>query len=122
MISPSAPPAFIFFGKQLILVTYGDPGKIRTSDLRFRKPSLYPSELQGHAVLVYSTGVLGEQARRPGAAIGFPICRFAHSASNVEFEEEDVAVFDDVLLAFGAQQAFFFDGLFAAEGEESSEE
>ena len=26
---------------------YGDPGKIRTSDLRFRKPSLYPPELQG---------------------------------------------------------------------------
>ena len=25
----------------------GDPGRIRTSDLRFRKPSLYPSELQG---------------------------------------------------------------------------
>ena len=27
---------------------YGDPGKIRTSDLRFRKPLLYPAELQGH--------------------------------------------------------------------------
>jgi hypothetical protein len=27
----------------------GDPGKIRTSDLRFRKPSLYPPELQGHS-------------------------------------------------------------------------
>ena len=26
----------------------GDPGKIRTSDLRFRKPSLYPPELRGH--------------------------------------------------------------------------
>ncbi len=25
----------------------GDPGKIRTSDLRFRKPSLYPPELRG---------------------------------------------------------------------------
>ena len=30
----------------------GDPGKIRTSDLRFRKPSLYPSELQGHLASV----------------------------------------------------------------------
>lgn len=29
----------------------GDPGKIRTSDLRFRKPSLYPPELQGHCFL-----------------------------------------------------------------------
>jgi hypothetical protein len=26
----------------------GDPGRSRTCDLRFRKPSLYPSELQGH--------------------------------------------------------------------------
>ena len=26
----------------------GDPGLIRTADLRFRKPLLYPSELQGH--------------------------------------------------------------------------
>jgi hypothetical protein len=27
----------------------GDPGRSRTCDLRFRKPSLYPSELQGHS-------------------------------------------------------------------------
>ena len=26
----------------------GSPGRSRTCDLRFRKPSLYPSELQGH--------------------------------------------------------------------------
>ena len=26
----------------------GDPGPIRTADLRFRKPMLYPSELRGH--------------------------------------------------------------------------
>ena len=26
---------------------YGSPGQIRTADLRFRKPLLYPSELQG---------------------------------------------------------------------------
>ena len=31
-------------GKQL----NGDPGPIRTADLRFRKPMLYPSELRGH--------------------------------------------------------------------------
>ena len=31
----------------------GDPGRSRTCDLRFRKPSLYPSELQGHATTVY---------------------------------------------------------------------
>src|SRR6478672_12619226 len=28
----------------------GDPGRSRTCDLRFRKPSLYPSELQGHSI------------------------------------------------------------------------
>ena len=28
----------------------GSPGVIRTPDQRFRKPLLYPSELQGHAV------------------------------------------------------------------------
>lgn len=27
----------------------GDPGRTRTCDLRFRKPSLYPAELRGHA-------------------------------------------------------------------------
>ena len=37
---------------------------------------------------------------------------------HVELEEEDVAVLDDVLFAFGAQQALFFDGLFAAVDEE----
>ncbi len=31
-----------------VIENYGDPGKIRTSDLRFRKPTLYPSELRGH--------------------------------------------------------------------------
>jgi len=33
---------------------------------------------------------------------------------DVEFEEEDVAVLDGVLLAFGAEETGFFDGLFAA--------
>ncbi len=28
----------------------GSPGQIRTADLRFRKPLLYPSELRGHAL------------------------------------------------------------------------
>ena len=37
---------------------------------------------------------------------------------DVEFEEEDVAVFDDVLFAFGAEEAVFFDGLLAAVFEE----
>src|ERR1700737_1029692 len=42
----------------------------------------------------------------------------AGNPSDVEFEEEDVAVLDDVLLAFGAEQAFFFYALLAAVGEE----
>src|SRR5271155_4360598 len=37
---------------------------------------------------------------------------------DVEFEEEDVTVFDDVLFAFAAEEALFFDGLFAAVEEE----
>lgn len=37
---------------------------------------------------------------------------------DVEFEEEDVAVFYDVFLAFGFEEAFFFYGLFAAVLEE----
>lgn len=31
-----------------LLILNGDPGKTRTSDLRFRKPSLYPAELRDH--------------------------------------------------------------------------
>ena len=37
---------------RLLLATSGcsgGPGRSRTADLRFRKPSLYPSELRGHA-------------------------------------------------------------------------
>ncbi len=37
---------------------------------------------------------------------------------DIEFEEEDVAIFDDVLFAFGAEEALFFDGLLAAVDEE----
>src|SRR5271170_7652773 len=43
---------------------------------------------------------------------------FGSSVLDVEFEEEDVAVFDDVLFAFGAEEALFLDGLLAAVGEE----
>jgi hypothetical protein len=32
----------------------GGPGQIRTADLRFRKPSLYPSELQGRKLILSS--------------------------------------------------------------------
>ena len=31
----------------------GDPGLIRTADLRFRKPTLYPAELRGHILIFY---------------------------------------------------------------------
>src|SRR3954454_15728324 len=33
----------------------GDPGLIRTGDLRFRKPPLYPPELRGRTAVVCST-------------------------------------------------------------------
>jgi hypothetical protein len=49
-----------------------------------------------------------------------PALKMGHRYSelDVELEEKDVAVFDHVFFAFGAEQAFFFDGLLAAVGEE----
>ena len=35
-------------GTLLLREATGDPGKTRTSDLRFRKPLLYPAELRDH--------------------------------------------------------------------------
>ncbi len=43
---------------------------------------------------------------------------FKDRTLDVELEEEDVAVFDDVLFALGAEEACFFDGLFAGVLEE----
>ncbi len=34
---------------------YGDPGRTRTCDIRFRKPMLYPAELRGLLFLNYFT-------------------------------------------------------------------
>ncbi len=34
----------------------GTPGEIRTRDTRFRKPLLYPTELQGHKAESHITG------------------------------------------------------------------
>src|SRR5258708_40088707 len=42
----------------------GDPGRSRTCDLRFRKPSLYPSELQGHATYSLSLARIADAASR----------------------------------------------------------
>ncbi len=50
--------------------------------------------------------------------MGHPVCGAPEQLLDVEFEEEDVAVFDDVLFAFGAEEAGFFDGLLAAVFEE----
>jgi len=40
--------------------------------------------------------------------------RKARATLHVEFEEQNISVFDDVLFAFGLEEAGFFDGLFAA--------
>src|SRR5580765_2237698 len=48
----------------------GDPGRSRTCDLRFRKPSLYPSELQGHSTIL--TRNMGLQRRYALVARGLP--------------------------------------------------
>jgi hypothetical protein len=58
----------------------GDPGLIRTADLRFRKPMLYPSELRGHVLdftrsaqkMAYCSG------SSRGPVIGRPTARDAH--------------------------------------------
>ena len=42
----------------------GGPGQIRTADLRFRKPSLYPSELQGQNLFS-----LPQRPRGPSASL-----------------------------------------------------
>ncbi len=44
-------------------VKTGGPGRSRTADLRFRKPSLYPSELQGHNLF------LTHRIRGPSASL-----------------------------------------------------
>src|SRR5262249_21620603 len=44
----------------------GGPGQIRTADLRFRKPSLYPSELQGQKHFSLFPTVLGVLRLRSG--------------------------------------------------------
>src|SRR6185312_2783139 len=40
------------------LAETGDPGKTRTSDLRFRKPSLYPAELRDRKTRIHRCGCL----------------------------------------------------------------
>ncbi len=45
----------------------GGPGQIRTADTRFRKPLLYPSELQGRGALqhrFYCTGAAAIRSKR----------------------------------------------------------
>jgi hypothetical protein len=61
-----AKPTSAIFGQSKNEVSYrlyGDPGKIRTSDLRFRKPSLYPPELRGHVLITCLS--LNAVARQP---------------------------------------------------------
>ena len=40
----------------------GDPGRTRTTGLRFRKPPLYPAELRGHAALLQYFRLAGQRA------------------------------------------------------------
>ena len=41
-------PPHLAVAPSLLRERCGDPGLIRTADLRFRKPMLYPAELRGH--------------------------------------------------------------------------
>lgn len=42
----------------------GDPEEVRTPDLRLRKPTLYPTELQGHFAMEEASTQFDEVCRR----------------------------------------------------------
>ncbi len=53
----------LHIGYATIFIIYG-AGGIRTHDLRFRKPSLYPTELQPHWNEVSLRGIMDCESRR----------------------------------------------------------
>lgn len=61
----------------------GDPGLIRTGDLRFRKPTLYPAELRGHDANTDTTLMIA-YFRSVDASFGFDGNREQNLQSNLE--------------------------------------
>src|SRR5437016_12780917 len=54
------------------------PGQIRTADLRFRKPLLYPSELRGRRLILTSWGKFehGKRPKQPSDSADLPAAGF----------------------------------------------
>lgn len=52
-VSPVNQTGSQVFGNAVLKFRLGDPGRTRTTGLRFRKPPLYPAELRGRARLIY---------------------------------------------------------------------
>ena len=59
----------------LYLIENGGPGQSRTADQRFRKPLLYPSELQGHSPLTTVVYPSWRAAGQASAARGDELLR-----------------------------------------------
>src|SRR5664280_1443529 len=55
----------------------GSPGQSRTADLRFRKPLLYPSELQGHKDLRHQLSIIHRIAHKASHYWIFPSVPFS---------------------------------------------
>ncbi len=70
----------------------GDPGRLRTSDLRFRKPSLYPAELRDRMPLHTATAVICSpyQSHGPVATPLLRACAVISPSSGPDAGEETV--------------------------------
>ena len=60
-------------GAAYLLDNNGSPGQSRTADLRFRKPLLYPSELQGHKDLRHQLSIIHRIAHKQ-PLLDFSLC------------------------------------------------
>ena len=56
-----------FFLARAIQKKFGTPGRIRTFDLRFRKPSLYPAELREHEGILPQGGGFEKKSSQKAA-------------------------------------------------------
>ena len=83
----------------------GVPERIRTSDLRFRKPLLYPAELRGHAVDIASSKFPGTCTFDPFRSTALEPALRALSASSGTLIRDFVHVSGLVLSPLATQHA-----------------
>jgi hypothetical protein len=96
----------------------GDPGKIRTSDLRFRKPSLYPSELQGHEICACSMIIASQEQVASWSLVFQPadpalvdFCNGHEALNSAHHAAHDLAHFSDCSAQFVNIPCQQFDAL-----------